>query len=225
MEIRWCWAAFILLTVVSHTAVTHNTASTSSATKTSISRSSSSDKSFNPVNISDNSEKRYSAPYQPTSKSNLGDNVEDVKQEAESNYNLDEIIASTEAIATKSVKKYLLKENKKYRKKYVSNDDYRQTASQYRSEPLIQERRESPQAEGDAATTTTTTTHKITSESEKPHSRKKRLIWVTDDGRLALPPGTSLTIAPTIALPFVRYPPTGFLSNISISLPITSKYR
>ncbi|XP_065077759.1 uncharacterized protein LOC135700990 [Ochlerotatus camptorhynchus] len=217
MEIRWCWAAFILLTVVSHTAVTHNTVSTdntSSSTKTSNSRSSSSDKSFNPVNISDNSEKQY----QQTSKSNLGDNVDDVKQEAESNYNLDEIIASTEAIATKSVKKYLLKENKKYRKKYVSNDDYRHTASQYRSEPLIQEHRESPEAEDDAATTTT---HKIVSESEKPHSRKKRLIWVTDDGRLALPPGTSLTIAPTIALPFVRYPPTGFLSNISISLPVT----
>lgn len=58
---------------------------------------------------------------------------------------------------------------------------------------------------------------------DKPHSRKKRLIWVTDDGRLALPPGTSLTIAPTIALPFVRYPPDGFFSNLSISLPVTSK--
>lgn len=60
-------------------------------------------------------------------------------------------------------------------------------------------------------------------DKDKPHSRKKRLIWVTDDGRLALPPGTSLTIAPTIALPFVRYPPDGFFSNLSISLPVTSK--
>lgn len=25
---------------------------------------------------------------------------------------------------------------------------------------------------------------------QKPNSRQKRLIWVTDDGRLALPPGT-----------------------------------
>lgn len=58
----------------------------------------------------------------------------------------------------------------------------------------------------------------------KPHSRQKRLIWVTDDGRLALPPGTSLTITPTLALPFVRYPPDGFFSNISISLPLTSKF-
>lgn len=28
----------------------------------------------------------------------------------------------------------------------------------------------------------------------QPHSRKKRLIWITDDGRLALPPGTVLSI-------------------------------
>lgn len=59
--------------------------------------------------------------------------------------------------------------------------------------------------------------------SDVPHSRQKRLIWVTDDGRLALPPGTSLIIAPTLAMPFVRYPPDGFHSNITISLPLTSK--
>lgn len=59
--------------------------------------------------------------------------------------------------------------------------------------------------------------------SNEPHSRQKRLIWITDDGRLALPPGTSLIIAPTLAMPFVRYPPDGFHSNISISLPLTSK--
>lgn len=64
---------------------------------------------------------------------------------------------------------------------------------------------------------------KIQSESgsNKPHSRQKRLIWITDDGRLALPPGTSLTITPSLALPFVRYPPDGFFSNISVSLPVT----
>lgn len=53
------------------------------------------------------------------------------------------------------------------------------------------------------------------------HSRQKRLLWVTNDGRLALPPGTALTITPTISMPFVRYPPDGFLSNMSISLPFT----
>ncbi|XP_075217488.1 uncharacterized protein LOC142322367 [Lycorma delicatula] len=56
---------------------------------------------------------------------------------------------------------------------------------------------------------------------ERPHSRQKRLIWITTDGRLALPPGTHLTITPTISLPFVRYPPEGFLSNMTISLPFT----
>jgi hypothetical protein len=55
----------------------------------------------------------------------------------------------------------------------------------------------------------------------QPHSRQKRLIWITDDGRLALPPGTTLIIAPTLSLPFVRYPPDGFHSNISISVPLT----
>ncbi|XP_050541851.1 uncharacterized protein LOC126905816 [Daktulosphaira vitifoliae] len=64
-----------------------------------------------------------------------------------------------------------------------------------------------------------------TSASDDPtnqsHSRKKRLIWITTDGRLALPPGTRLTITPSLSLPFVRYPPNGFLSNMSISLPFT----
>ncbi|XP_059620734.1 uncharacterized protein LOC132264516 [Phlebotomus argentipes] len=55
----------------------------------------------------------------------------------------------------------------------------------------------------------------------KPHSRQKRLIWITEDGRLALPPGTSLTISPTLALPLIRHPPPGFFSNITISLPLT----
>lgn len=62
-------------------------------------------------------------------------------------------------------------------------------------------------------------------DSNKPHSRQKRLIWITDDGRLALPPGTTLSISPTIALPFVRYPPSGFLSNMTVSLPLTSKFQ
>lgn len=64
---------------------------------------------------------------------------------------------------------------------------------------------------------------KINSNSNIPHSRKKRLLWITTDGRLALPPGTRLTITPSLSLPFVRYPPDGFLSNMSISLPFTSK--
>lgn len=61
-------------------------------------------------------------------------------------------------------------------------------------------------------------------ESTKAHSRKKRLIWVSDDGRLALPPGTVLSIAPTLSLPLVRYPPSGFLSNLTMSFPLTSMF-
>lgn len=58
-------------------------------------------------------------------------------------------------------------------------------------------------------------------DANKPHSRKKRLIWITDDGRLALPPGTVLSITPTISLPLVRYPLEGFLSNMTMSFPLT----
>ncbi|XP_017755242.1 PREDICTED: LOW QUALITY PROTEIN: uncharacterized protein LOC108547303 [Eufriesea mexicana] len=53
------------------------------------------------------------------------------------------------------------------------------------------------------------------------HHRQKRLFWITNDGRIALPPGTIMTITPTLALPFVRYPPYGFLSNMTVSLPFT----
>lgn len=58
-------------------------------------------------------------------------------------------------------------------------------------------------------------------DAQKPHSRKKRLIWITDDGRLALPPGTVLSITPTLSLPLVRYPLEGFLSNMTMSFPLT----
>ncbi|KAH8380209.1 hypothetical protein KR009_009494 [Drosophila setifemur] len=56
---------------------------------------------------------------------------------------------------------------------------------------------------------------------DAPHIRRKRLIWITDDGRLALPPGTALTITPTISMPLVRHPPEGFFSNLTISFPVT----
>lgn len=84
-------------------------------------------------------------------------------------------------------------------------------------------------------TTTTTTQHTnsladdleheefIDTDSQQPHSRRKRLIWITDDGRLALPPGTALTFTPTISMPLVRHPPEGFFSNLTISFPVTSE--
>ncbi|RVE41272.1 hypothetical protein evm_014077 [Chilo suppressalis] len=54
-----------------------------------------------------------------------------------------------------------------------------------------------------------------------PHSRQKRILWITNDGRLALPPGTSMAITPSLSMPFVRHPPKGFLSNVTISFPFT----
>ncbi|XP_030561132.1 uncharacterized protein LOC115762898 [Drosophila novamexicana] len=60
-----------------------------------------------------------------------------------------------------------------------------------------------------------------TANANAAHIRKKRLVWITDDGRLALPPGTSLTFTPTIAMPLVRHPPEGFFSNLTISFPVT----
>nr|CAD7394979.1 unnamed protein product [Timema cristinae] len=62
------------------------------------------------------------------------------------------------------------------------------------------------------------------STDDRPHSRQKRILWITNDGRLALPPGTALVITPTITMPFVRYPPDGFFSNMSISLPFTINF-
>ncbi|XP_014477765.1 PREDICTED: uncharacterized protein LOC106746081 [Dinoponera quadriceps] len=56
---------------------------------------------------------------------------------------------------------------------------------------------------------------------DSSHHRQKRVFWFTNDGRIALPPGTVMTITPTLALPFVRHPPYGFLSNMTISLPFT----
>ncbi|XP_015585055.1 uncharacterized protein LOC107262908 isoform X2 [Cephus cinctus] len=56
---------------------------------------------------------------------------------------------------------------------------------------------------------------------QESHHREKRVFWITNDGRIALPPGTIMTITPTLALPFVRYPPYGFLSNMTVSFPFT----
>ncbi|XP_018563317.1 uncharacterized protein LOC108905034 [Anoplophora glabripennis] len=60
---------------------------------------------------------------------------------------------------------------------------------------------------------------------EEVKSRQKRILWVTQDGRLALPPGTTLVISPSLSMPFVRYPPDGFFSNLTISLPFTIDFN
>ena len=56
------------------------------------------------------------------------------------------------------------------------------------------------------------------------HSRDKRFIWMTEEKRLVLPPGTQLVLTPTLAMPLIRYPPHGMDANITISTPFTSKY-
>ncbi|XP_055532114.1 uncharacterized protein LOC129722566 [Wyeomyia smithii] len=201
MEIRWNWIALTLLIVIFHTAVTHDMVDSRSRAELS---SKSSQSSTNAA-LEDAIDKKGD------SGKPLVDHVDselvarNEHRPVESN-----VIDSTQEI---TAKKHIPKENKKYRKKYISNEDYRKTTQQYGEQKTATES-ENEQAEQKPLRSSP-------DESDKPHSRKKRLIWVTDDGRLALPPGTSLTIAPTIALPFVRYPPTGFLSNISISLPVT----
>ena len=59
--------------------------------------------------------------------------------------------------------------------------------------------------------------------SQLPHHRNKRFLFMTDEKRLVLPPGTQLVLTPTLAMPFLRYPPDGFDSNMTISTPFTSK--
>ncbi|XP_066249049.1 uncharacterized protein [Euwallacea similis] len=61
----------------------------------------------------------------------------------------------------------------------------------------------------------------IKAEKQQQKSRQKRILWVTEDGRLALPPGTTMIIAPSLSMPFVRHPPKGFFSNLTVSLPFT----
>jgi len=77
---------------------------------------------------------------------------------------------------------------------------------------------------GHAAWLTALLAASLVRSDDKPHSRQKRILWITNDGRLALPPGTALVITPSLSLPFVRYPPDGFLSNMTVSLPFTSTY-
>jgi len=57
-----------------------------------------------------------------------------------------------------------------------------------------------------------------------PHHRTKRFLFLTDEKRLVMPPGSQLVLTPTLALPFLRYPPTGLDANMSISTPFTINF-
>lgn len=40
--------------------------------------------------------------------------------------------------------------------------------------------------------------------SQLPHHRSKRFLFLTEEKRLVMPPGTQLVLTPTLALPFLR---------------------
>ena len=64
----------------------------------------------------------------------------------------------------------------------------------------------------------------LTSKSkEDEKSRQKRFLWMTQEKRLVLPPGTQLVLTPTLAMPLLRYPPSGLDANLTISTPFTRK--
>ncbi len=58
--------------------------------------------------------------------------------------------------------------------------------------------------------------------SQTNHHRSKRFLWMTHEKRLVWPPGTQLVLTPTLAMPLLRYPPTGIDANLTISTPFTS---
>ncbi|XP_042876614.1 uncharacterized protein LOC122256175 isoform X2 [Penaeus japonicus] len=51
------------------------------------------------------------------------------------------------------------------------------------------------------------------------HSRMKRVIYLTSERRLTVPPGTALVLTPTLSLPFARNLPTGYGASMTISIP------
>ena len=40
--------------------------------------------------------------------------------------------------------------------------------------------------------------------AQLPHHREKRFLFLTDEKRIVMPPGTQLVLTPTLALPFLR---------------------
>ena len=40
--------------------------------------------------------------------------------------------------------------------------------------------------------------------AQLPHHRTKRFLWLTEEKRLVMPPGSQLVLTPTLALPFLR---------------------
>jgi len=53
------------------------------------------------------------------------------------------------------------------------------------------------------------------------HTQRVKRFSMFGHKKMALPPGTRLTVTPTVFLPFVRELPAGFLSSLTFSLPFT----
>jgi len=57
--------------------------------------------------------------------------------------------------------------------------------------------------------------------AQLPHHRDKRFVFLTDEKRFVMPPGSQMVFTPTLALPVIRYPPTGLDANMTLSTPFT----
>lgn len=62
------------------------------------------------------------------------------------------------------------------------------------------------------------------SDDNSYHHRQKRLIWITNNGRIAFPPGTKMAITPTLSMPLIRHPPEGLESTFTLSFPFSSEF-
>lgn len=59
----------------------------------------------------------------------------------------------------------------------------------------------------------------LESSNTTSHSRVKRVIYLTSERRLTLPPETVLVLTPTLSLPFARNLPVGYGASMTISIP------
>lgn len=60
--------------------------------------------------------------------------------------------------------------------------------------------------------------------SHLPHHREKRFLFMTNEKRIVMPPGSQLVLTPTLAMPFIRHPPEGLDANMTISTPFTISF-
>lgn len=69
---------------------------------------------------------------------------------------------------------------------------------------------------------TTNMDHSDSNKEQRRNKRVKRFIHFGFRRRIAFPPGTKLSVTPTLYLPFVRDLPDGLISNMSFNFPFSS---